>query len=385
MIKIGIIGAGAMGSGIAQVAATAGHDVLILDSNENALVHSRDKTNNILNRLVEKERLSDNDAKAIFSRHYYVNEMESLQVCDLIIEAVVENLEIKQAVFSEMESICHAETMLATNTSSLPVTAIAASCTNPERVLGLHFFNPAPLMQLVEIVPALQTNNKLIEKCKDLMHEWGKIPVIAKDTPGFIVNRIARPYYSEALRIYEESIADPATIDWAMTEIGGFRMGPFALMDFIGHDVNFAVTKSMYAAYFHEPRYKPSFTQQRLVDAGFLGKKTGRGFYDYISNQKSDANKEKELGDKIVDRVISMLINEAADAWYYKIASRDAIDTAMEKGVNYPKGLLKWADEIGIKQVADTITNLYSYYQEDRYRLSPGLRVKLQQGESFYS
>ena len=239
-------------------------------------------------------------------------------------------------------------------------------------------------MHLVEVVPALQTKLTLAAACSDLMKKWGKIPVIAKDTPGFIVNRIARPFYSEALRILDEGIADKTTIDWAMTSIGGFRMGPFTLMDFIGHDVNFEVTRSMYEAYFHEPRYKPSFTQQRLVDAGYLGRKSGQGFYQYGKDEQSEPNENDGLGNIIVDRIVAMLINEAADAFHYQIASRDELDVAMQKGVNYPKGLLKWADEIGIKHVAQTIDSLYNFYHEDRYRLSPGLRIKLLNNEKFY-
>lgn len=384
MKKIGVIGAGAMGSGIAQVAATAGHDVLIFDTNEAALIASRNKLQKILNRLVEKGRIDEATNKAIFGRHYFIDKMESLHECDLVIEAIVENLEIKKSVFQKLEEICGDEAILATNTSSLPVTAIAAACQKPERIIGLHFFNPAPLMHLVEVIPALQTDLGLVETCTTLMSSWGKIPVVAKDTPGFIVNRIARPFYSEALRIYDEGIADMATIDWAMTTIAGFRMGPFTLMDFIGHDVNFKVTHSMYEAYFHEPRYRPSFAQQRLVDAGYLGRKSGRGFYDYSSDERSTPHKDEVLGRQIADRVIAMLINEAADALFYQIASRDEIDTAMTKGVNYPKGLLKWADEIGIEAVCERIDALYDYYREGRYRLSPLLRRMQREGGRFY-
>ena len=384
MEKIGIIGAGAMGSGIAQVAATTGHDVLIYDTKPEALIASRDKLLKILNRLVEKSRISDAESKLIFSRHYFIDKFESLSTCDIIIEAIVENLDIKKSVFRQLESLCSPETILASNTSSLPVTAIASACQNPERVIGLHFFNPAPLMHLVEIIPALQTHEKLANRCQNLMQKWGKIPVVVKDTPGFIVNRIARPFYSEALRIFDEGIADKSTIDWAMTSIAKFRMGPFTLMDYIGHDVNFEVTRSMYQAYFQEPRYKPSFTQQRLVDAGYLGRKSGRGFYNYPMAEEKSVIEDLSLGQQIVDRIVAMLINEAADAYYYKIATREEIDIAMTKGVNYPKGLLKWADEIGIKQVAKTINELYEFYHEDRYRLSPGLSTKLNKNESFY-
>ncbi len=382
--NIGIIGAGAMGSGIAQVAATAGSDVFIFDTNTDALINARDKLQKILNRFVEKGRLTDQEAKQIFSRHFFIENFESLAQCDLIIEAIVENLEIKKKVFRRLEDVCRPGTILATNTSSLSVTSIASACRNSANVVGLHFFNPAPLMHLVEVVPAIQSDPEITASCVELMKSWNKIPVVAKDTPGFIVNRIARPFYSEALRIYDEGLADMATIDWAMTNLGGFRMGPFTLMDFIGHDVNFEVTKSMYEAYFHEPRYRPSFSQQRLVDAGYLGRKTNRGFYNYTLEEKPQPLQDENFGHRIMNRIVCMLINEASDALHYQIASRDEIDTAMKKGVNYPKGLLSWADELGIDHVCHSIDELYHYYHEDRYRVSPILRRMQQVQDTFY-
>ncbi len=382
--SIGIIGAGAMGSGIAQVGATAGHDVLVFDTSQEARIQARDKLQKILNRLVEKERITDAESKAIFSRHFFIESMSSFKECDLIIEAIVENIEIKKSVFKKLESICEGSTLLATNTSSLPVTAIAAACSIPERIIGLHFFNPAPLMKLVEVVPALQTAHSHVTACFDLMKSWNKIPVLAKDTPGFIVNRIARPFYSEALRMLDEGIADIATIDYAMTVKAGFRMGPFTLMDFIGHDVNFEVTRSMYEAYFHEPRYRPSFSQQQLVHAGYLGKKTGKGFYNYTIDEGKEPNRDTDFCSMITNRIVCMLINEAADALYLGVASRDEIDTAMTKGVNYPKGLLSWADELGIQHVCKTIDDLYNVYHEDRYRVSPLLRRMSDENDLFY-
>jgi 3-hydroxybutyryl-CoA dehydrogenase len=383
-MKVGIIGAGAMGSGIAQVAATAGCDVLLSDTNEQAIIKSRDKLQKILNRLVEKGRLDDATAKSIFGRIHYVNGLGSFADRELVIEAIIENLDIKKSVFSALEEICSEACILASNTSSLPVTAIASACKTPTRVMGLHFFNPAPLMALVEVVPALQTDMNLLRSAAEWMEGWGKIAVITKDTPGFIVNRVARPYYSEALRIYDEGIAEMATIDWAMTELAGFRMGPFTLMDFIGHDVNYKVTESMYHAYFQEPRYKPSFSQQGLIHAGFLGRKSGKGFYDYQDNEKPSPEKDRALCQEIANRIIIMLINEAADALFWNIAGRDEIDIAMQKGVNYPKGLLKWADDLGIPNVINGLDELYEHYHEERYRCSPILRQMVANGQSFY-
>ena len=245
--------------------------------------------------------------------------------------------------------------------------------------MGTHFFNPAPLMPLVEVIPAIGTNLKLIDLVVGLMKKWGKTPVIAKDTPGFIVNRIARPFYGEALRIYEEGwegITEGeegfATIDWAMREIGGFKMGPFELMDYIGNDVNFAVTESVFTAFFFDPRYRPSITQRRYSEIGWLGRKSGRGYYDYSDNSiQLEPIEDNELGKKIVNRVLSMLINEAVDALYLHIASAEDIELAMTKGVNYPKGLLAWGKEIGYNKILRQINELHKFYCEDRYRPSP--------------
>ncbi len=374
-----------MGSGIAQVAATAGHEVLLCDNNPAALERAKEKLLKILNRLVEKGRLDDRTAKAIFGRIYFVDNMLAFAEAGLVIEAIIEDLGIKKSIFEQLEDIVAKDCILATNTSSLSVAAIAAACSRPERVLGIHFFNPAPLMKLVEIVSAIQTDRVAVEQSHNLIESWGKLVVEAKDTPGFIVNRVARPFYGEALRIYEEGIADVPTIDWAMTEIGGFRMGPFTLMDFIGNDVNYKVTESVFQAFYFDPRYKPAFTQKRLSEAGWLGRKSGRGYYDYSENaKKAEPNKDQELGETIVNRIIAMLINEAADALYLNIASRDDIDLAMTKGVNYPKGLLKWADELGINTCVERMDALHHEYLEDRYRCSPLLRKMARDGKQFY-
>ncbi len=384
-MKVGIIGAGAMGTGIAQVAAMAGHEVLIYDSFPQAMQKSRDRTQKLFNRLVEKGKFGDQYAKQLIGQYYYVENLETLKDCGLIIEAVIENLEIKQKIFKEIDAYCPSETILASNTSSLSIASIAAACSQPERVIGLHFFNPAPLMKLVEVVPAVQSSETFIRNAYELMERWGKIPVIAKDTPGFIVNRVARPFYGEALRILEEGIADEPTIDWAMTELAGFRMGPFTLMDYIGNDVNYTVTETVYTSFYNDPRYRPSFTQKRLSEAGYLGRKSGRGYYDYSDGAINPAaNKDEMLGRKIADRIIYMLINEAADALFWNVATAKDIDLAMTKGVNYPKGLLKWADEIGIKQCVEYLDDLYDRYREDRYRCSPLLRDMAKKEYNFF-
>ncbi|MCU0346452.1 MAG: 3-hydroxyacyl-CoA dehydrogenase NAD-binding domain-containing protein [Saprospiraceae bacterium] len=385
MIKIGIIGAGSMGAGIAQVAATAGHEVYVFDSNTAALERAQSNLLATLNKLAEKGKLDDPTAKAIFGRTYFFSDLAAFGETGLVIEAIIEDLAVKKAVFQQLEAIVSADCILATNTSSLSVAAIASACKRPQRVLGIHFFNPAPLMQLVEVIPAIQTAPDIAKQAKLLIESWGKLVVLAKDTPGFIVNRVARPYYGEALRILEEGIADVATIDWAMTAIGGFRMGPFTLMDFIGNDINYTVTETVFQSFFYDPRYKPSFTQKRLSEAGWLGKKTGRGYYDYAEEAENPvAKQDEELGKVIFARILVMLINEAADALYLRIASRDDIDLAMTKGVNYPKGLLHWADEIGIENCVHMLDALHAEYLEDRYRCSVLLRKMAKSHQTFY-
>lgn len=370
---VGVIGSGAMGAGIAQVAAMAGHNVIIFDNNGAALEKAKQNLSATLAKLQEKGKISSSDD--IFHRFSFAGDVAAFASCGLVIEAIVENLEVKKTVFKNVEAVVTTECILASNTSSLSVTSIAAACKNPARVIGLHFFNPAPLMALVEIIPAIQTNADLIPAAKQLIQQWGKIPVLAKDTPGFIVNRVARPFYSEAIRIYEEGIADMATIDWAMTEIGGFRMGPFTLMDYIGHDVNYVVTETVFTSFFFDPRYKPSFSQKRLLEAGWLGRKSGKGFYSYAEGAAiPEPVKDPEKGKEILERILAMLINEAVDALYLNVASANDLDLAMTKGVNYPKGLLQWADEWGAGNCLAKLDDLYNNYHEDRYRASVLLR-----------
>jgi 3-hydroxybutyryl-CoA dehydrogenase len=382
---IGIVGSGAMGSGIAQVAATAEHQTLIYDTNSVALEKAKTNLNASLVKLVEKQKITQDKADSVLRLTAFTSQINDLSKCHLIIEAIIENSDVKQKVFQELEGIVADTCVLASNTSSLSITSIASACKHPERVIGIHFFNPATLMPLVEIIPGVATNADVTVACKTVIDSWKKVTVIAKDTPGFIVNRVARPFYSEALRIYDEQLADIPTIDWAMREIGGFKMGPFELMDLIGHDVNYVVTETVWTQFYYDPRFKPSLSQKRLLEAKFLGKKSGRGFYDYREGAvNQEPNKDEKLGKYIVNRVLCMLINEAADTHYLGIASVNDIDLAMTKGVNYPKGLLKWADEIGLPSVLETLNTLYNDYQEDRYRACILLKNKVKQGKSFY-
>ncbi|WP_062052744.1 3-hydroxyacyl-CoA dehydrogenase NAD-binding domain-containing protein [Aquimarina longa] len=383
---VGIIGSGTMGSGIAQVASTAGCKVKVFDTNQEALDRSKQALEKILSRLVEKGRIDQPEKERIQNNISYVNTLKDLKDADLTIEAIIENLEIKKKVFSELETYVSEHTIIASNTSSLSIASIASSLQKPERCIGIHFFNPAPLMKLVEVIPAVQTSTQVTDKVVDIIKDWKKVVALAKDTPGFIVNRVARPFYGESLRIYEEGLADIATIDWSLKTLGGFRMGPFELMDFIGNDVNYTVTESVFEAFYYDPRYKPSFTQKRLSEAGYLGRKSGKGYYDYAEGAVKNAPKEDtELAQSIFDRVLVMLINEAADALFWNIASAEDIDNAMTKGVNYPKGLLAWADEKGIDWCVNMLDKLYDEYHEDRYRCSPILRKMMKEKRVFFN
>lgn len=382
---IGVIGAGAMGAGIAQVAATAGHSVILFDTNTAQLEKAKTDLSATLGKLTEKGKLTAETAQQIQSRFTYASTLDTFAPCALIIEAIVERLDVKQDVFGKLENIVSESCLLASNTSSLSITLIASACKKPERVLGIHFFNPAPLMPLVEIIPGVATDETLLLSAKATIDSWGKTTVLTKDTPGFIVNRVARSYYGESIRIYEEGIADFATIDHALKTAGGFRMGPFELMDFIGNDINYKVTETVWEQFFYEPRFKPSFTQKRLYEAKRFGRKTGRGYYDYSPGAAMpEPKKDEALANGILNRVLAMLINEAADAFYLGIATRDDLDTAMTKGVNYPKGLLKWADEIGIANVLATLENLYTEYGEDRYRPCVLLKRMARENKPFY-
>jgi 3-hydroxybutyryl-CoA dehydrogenase len=371
MIQIGIIGSGAMGSGIAQVAAMAGHKVKVYDNNPTALQKAEINLKATLAKLVEKQKIDESKLNSIISNTHYTSSLNDFKECGLIIEAIVEILEVKQKVFAELENIVNENCILASNTSSLSIASISSACKKQDRVIGIHFFNPAPLMPLVEIIPSITTSAEVLNDSKKIIDSWGKTTVITKDTPGFIVNRVARSYYGESIRIYEEGIADFATIDWAMKTFGGFKMGPFELMDFIGNDVNYKVTESVWTQFFYEPRFKPSLTQKRLYEAGWYGRKTGRGYYNYVEGALMPAPKQDEtLGKYIFNRVLCMLINEAVDTMYLNIASREDIEIAMTKGVNYPKGLIQWGEEIGWNNVFNTLQNLYEENQEDRYRPS---------------
>lgn len=460
---IAVIGAGTMGAGIAQVAAAAGHPVLLFDVAEGAAKAGRAKLEKGLQALVAKGKMQAEAADQLVGRIAIANTLADLAPAALVIEAIIERLDIKQDLFRKLEDICQPSTILASNTSSLSITAIASALRQPQRMLGLHFFNPAPVMKLVEVISGVSTNPEISEIMLDTARSWGKIAVPARSTPGFIVNRVARGYYGEALRLAEEGVADPATLDALLTQGGGFRLGPFALMDLIGHDVNYAVSQSVYEAFHQEPRFRPSILQKELVDAGLLGRKSGRGFYDYAPDaalpaprtERSEATPfvtpltlrhdethdgilialtdgrlaadrarciggpvilydllepskgEKRLGftvspevteaqkasfvatltaqnilaselpdwpGLVVMRTVAAIANEGFETVLQKVCDEQAIDNAMLYGVNYPKGPILWAKEIGLERILSVLENLQQQTGDMRYRPSFGLR-----------
>jgi 3-hydroxybutyryl-CoA dehydrogenase len=486
---VGIVGSGVMGTGISQLAATAGCNVTLHDSSSTALSGAVDSIGRSLASLVEKEKMTSASAHAIHGRIRPISTLAEIAGSDLIIEAIGENLDAKRSLFSKLESIVPTGCVLATNTSSFSISALSRNLKAPERLVGMHFFNPPGVMKLVEIVSGLSTDPAVANRVFEIAAAWGKKPVHVKSTPGFIVNRVARPFYAEGLRLLQENVASPAKLDAILRDAGGFRMGPFELIDLIGVDVNLAVTRSLYEAFFDEPRFRPSFLQQEMVDAGLLGRKSGHGFYEYGEGSKcteatsehlmpppkriaisrssaiarsiasrfqldfnppdvaADDGRLFELDDAVVYltngrtasdfslrtgirnivlidlafdytsanrlaatksascidaafrtavgffqkagfavsfvddapgmvvmRIVAMLANEAFEAVFQGICSREALDLAMQNGVNYPTGPFGWIKRAGLETIYGVLENLGSYYSEDRYRISPAMR-----------
>ena len=384
--SIAVIGAGTMGAGIAQLAATHGCTVHLIDVNADVLRHGLDAIKKNLDRTVEKGRMAAPDRDATSARIHTRGEIDNLKDVELAIEAVVENLAIKQRVFRDLEAATPPSAVLATNTSSLSVTRIAEVVKNPGRVIGMHFFNPAPIMPLVEIIAGEKSDAAAVEAGFAVATAWGKTAVRAADTPGFIVNRVARGYYLEALRLLGEGVAGIDEIDNVCRVHGGFKMGPFELMDLVGLDVNLAVSTSVWEQMDRHPRFTPHEIQQKLVEQGRLGRKTGRGFYAYETGappvsaypvdrrsfqlapllsgavrafaERAGARNAGSTEQYVFARILSAILNEAALALDEGVASREDIDIAMQKGTNYPKGPLAWTDEIGPRTVRGLLKGL---------------------------
>lgn len=394
--RIGILGAGTMGAGIAQVVAEAGIAAVMHDPVAGAYERAHERLSGFLARKVEKGQIDQETATASLARVSPAASVEELAAVDLLIEAIPEDLEMKREAFRRLDAAAKPGTILASNTSSLSIARIASATDHPERVVGMHFFNPVPLMALVEVVAGPLTASEVAEATIFAARRLGKTPVLAADTPGFIVNRVARPYYLEAMRILGDGAAGVEQVDAAMCA-AGFRMGPFELVDTIGADINLSVSQSVHEAFFYDPRYRPHLVQRMLVDAGRLGRKTGAGFYEYAADgtrgtpwallaQRPTGPLPERLNDEqIAARMLAAIVNEAASAVSDGVATPEGIDTAMRLGANYPSGPLEWGERIGLVRVVKTLDALQAAVPDGRYRVVPLLRSLAERSGSFFA
>jgi 3-hydroxybutyryl-CoA dehydrogenase len=384
-----------MGSGIAQIVAEAGIEAVVHDPIEGAYRRAHERIAGFLARKVEKGQLDAAAAAAALDRLNPAASVEELAAVDLVVEAIPEELELKRDAFRRLDAAAEPETVLATNTSSLSVARIASATGHPERVVGMHFFNPVPLMALVEVVPGPRTAPDVAEAAVSAARRLGKTPVVAADTPGFIVNRVARPFYLEAMRMAADGAAGIEAIDAAARGMG-FRMGPFELVDTIGADVNLAVSLSVYEAFGRDPRYEPQEMQEVLVSAGRLGRKTSGGFYDYAPDGSrgnpwsglptGSAAPGAGLSDaQIAERLLATIVNEAASAVADGVAAPESIDVAMRLGANYPSGPLEWGERVGLATAVRTLDALAVASPDGRYRVVPLLRSLAEGGGSFFA
>lgn len=379
---IAVIGAGSMGAGIAQVAATAGHRVHLVDALDGVAAAAREGIANRLTGQAAKGRISETEAAETVDRVHVDAGVDDLPEVAIVIEAVQEDLEVKRTLFSRLAAGQPSTTVFASNTSSLDIDAIADAVHDPERVIGLHFFNPAPVMKLVEVVAGRRSAAAYLDFGADLVRSWGKTAVRCASTPGFIVNRVARPFYGEAQRLLAAGVADAATLDAALRG-AGFKLGPLELTDLIGQDVNLAVGTSVWEQTDRDPRYAPTALQQQLVADGRLGRKSGHGIYRYAADghpqdHEPDADRLAVLvgGPTTTDpvaRTLAMLVNEAVDLVHRGEASAADVDLAMVLGTGYPRGPIDWGREIGFDVVAGQLAELDAAFPGGRYRPSPAL------------
>jgi 3-hydroxybutyryl-CoA dehydrogenase len=458
---IGVIGAGTMGAGIAQLACRTGARTLLNDPIPAALQQGAERVRAGLQKEAAKARISLEQAEQAAAQLEVAPELSALAPCELVIEAAPERVELKRELYGQLSEIVGEECVLATNTSSLPVTGIAAGASNPERVVGMHFFNPAPLMALLEVIAGMRSSARALAIADATGRAMGKTLIRATDGPGFLVNRCNRPFGLEALRSLGEQLADVQTIDRICRLGGGFRMGPFELSDLVGVDTGFDVSRSFYELSFGEPRWRPSPIQARMVAAGLHGRKTGRGYYDYSGDGShrpadpeppahcagaevtgegplADALRGRAAGQSgpeigvsglrgsvagepfyalpqlglvevtgdagerafaglglhtarvapspvgVLARIVCQVINECAFALGEGVGSAQDIDIGMKLGMNYPRGPLAWADEIGLAHVLDALEILWSEYREERYRAAPALQSRVRAGERFF-
>ena len=391
MTKVGVVGAGTMGAGIAQVAALGGYDTVIYELDSRALERGLEQLRGALRRGAERGRWSEQDAIDALGRVESDTIIEAVRDCDLVIEAAPENLDLKRNLFERLSSVCGPGTVLATNTSSLSVTAIAASVPGPERIVGMHFFNPPALMQLVEIVAGDESGEPALELATEVARGMGRTPIRARDSMGFVANRCVRPFFLESLRMLGEGVAPHDEIDRIVRLGAGMRMGPFELMDLIGLDVNFTVAKSFWEQSFGEPRWRPTPIHERMVASGRLGRKTGRGFYSYEKDtphrpRDPDFRGERPIFDEdqlievagenapiVLTRLGATIANEACFALGERVASAEDINTAMRLGYNWPIGPLEWGERLGWSRSLGVLEELRDLRGE-AYRPAPALR-----------
>ncbi len=392
-MKVGVVGAGTMGAGIAQIAALGGYETLLYEIDEKQLERGLEMIRNGMRRGAERERWTEEQAAEALERLRSDTLIELLRECELVIEAAPEDLDLKRNLFDRLASVCGPETVLATNTSSLSVTAIAAAVPAPERIVGMHFFNPPALMQLVEIVAGDESGEPALELATEVAGGMGRTPIRARDSVGFVANRCVRPFFLESLRMLGDGVAPHDEIDRIVRLGAGLRMGPFELMDLIGIDVNFAVAKSFWEQSFGEPRWRPSPIHERMVASGRLGRKTGRGFYSYEKGEPHrprdpDVNGERPIFDEdelegiagpnapaVLTRLGSTIANEACFALGERVASAEDINTAMRLGYNWPIGSLEWGERLGWSRALGVLEELREL-QGDAYRPAPLLRER---------